>query len=130
MTRAAFAAAHPEVFVVDPEDGDAVARYLIDRGVLSSTEPRAHVSRAGDGNMNCTIRVVTAERRLIVKQGRPWVEKYDHIAAPWNRTLVEAAFYEAIARDVSIASRMPRLLHVDKTSRIIVVDDIDAPHYT
>jgi 5-methylthioribose kinase len=130
MNRTTFAAAHPEVFLADPANRDAVARYLIDRGVLSSTDTPVHVSRAGDGNMNCTIRVVTAERRLIVKQGRPWVEKYDHIAAPWNRTLVEAAFYEAIARDVSLASRMPRLLHVDKTSRIIVVDDIDAPDYT
>jgi len=130
MSRTTFAAAHPEVFLIDPADGDAVARYLIDRGILSSTDTPAHVSRAGEGNMNCTVRVVTPERRLIVKQGRPWVEKYDHIPAPWDRTLVEAAFYQAVSRDAGVAGRMPGLIHVDKTSRIIVIDDVDAPDYT
>jgi len=130
MNRATFAAAHPEVFLIDPADGDAVTRYLIDLGILSSADKRVHVSRAGEGNMNCTLRVVAPAQRVIVKQGRPWVEKYDHIAAPWERTLVEAAFYEAVARDVRLTARMPRLVHVDRTSRILVLEDVDAPDST
>jgi 5-methylthioribose kinase len=130
MNRATFAAAHPEVFLIDPADGAAVSRYLIDLGILSSADTPVHVSRAGEGNMNCTLRVIAAERRVIVKQGRPWVEKYDHIAAPWDRTLVEAAFYEALSRDVRLTARMPRLLHVDRTSRILVLEDVRAPDFT
>lgn len=130
MNRADFAAAHPDLFVIDPADGDAVSRYLTDVGILSSVDAPAHVSRAGDGNMNCTLHVVTAGRRLIVKQGRPWVEKYDHIAAPWDRTLVEAAFYQEVARDGWLAARMPRLLYVDRASRILVLDDLRAPDFT
>jgi 5-methylthioribose kinase len=130
MNRATFAAAHPEVFLIDPADGAAVSRYLIDLGILSSADRSIHVSRAGDGNMNCTLRVVTSERQLIVKQGRPWVEKYDHLAAPWDRTLVEAAFYEAVARDGRLTARMPRFHYVDRTSRILVLEDLRAPDFT
>jgi 5-methylthioribose kinase len=130
MNRPAFALAHPEVFLVDPTDADGLGRYLLDRGVLSPADLPVRLARAGEGNMNCTVRVTAPRRRLVVKQGRPWVEKYDHIAAPWDRTLVEAAFYEAVAGDPHVAGRMPALLHVDKTSRIIVLDDVDAPDWT
>ncbi len=34
-----------------------------------------------------------------MKQARPWVEKYPTIPAPFERTLVEAAFYAEVARD-------------------------------
>jgi 5-methylthioribose kinase len=130
MNRPTFAAAHPEVFLIDPADGTAVSRYLIEVGILSAADKPVHVSRAGDGNMNCTLRVVTPDRRLIVKQGRPWVEKYDHIAAPWGRTLVEAAFYEAVAGDGRLTARMPRLMYVDRASHILVLEDFRARDFT
>jgi 5-methylthioribose kinase len=80
--------------------------------------------------MNCTLRVITATRRIVVKQGRPWVEKYPHMPAPADRTLVEAAFYRAVARHESVASRMPALLHVDEAARIIVLEDVAGPDLT
>ncbi|HWK11098.1 MAG TPA: phosphotransferase [Vicinamibacterales bacterium] len=124
MNRIEFAAAHPEVFLIDPGDPHAIARYLHDVGVLSSSNSRSvQVARAGDGNMNCTVRVIADGQPLIVKQGRPWVEKYDHIAAPWDRTLVEAAFYEAVTATIELAHRMPRLVYVDRVSRILVLED-------
>jgi 5-methylthioribose kinase len=118
------------VFLLDAADSGGVARYLIDRGMLSPAAAPARVSHAGGGNMNCTLRVVTPSQRVIVKQGRPWVEKYDHIAAPWDRTLVEAAFYETIGASGEIAVRMPRLLYVDRVSRILVLEDIDGEDFT
>lgn len=130
MTRSTFARDHPGVFLVDPADAAALERYLVERGVLEAGERPVHVSKAGDGNMNCTVRVVTPRRRLIVKQGRPWVEKYDHIPAPWNRTLVEAAFYQAVGRDPEVARRMPDLVHVDAALRVLVLEDIDGPDLT
>src|SRR5919197_1006528 len=130
MNRPAFALAHPEVFLVDPTDADGLGRYLLDRGVLSPADLPVRLARAGEGNMNCTVRVTAPRRRLVVKQGRPWVEKYDHIAAPWDRTLVEAAFYETIGASGEIAVRMPRLLYVDRVSRILVLEDIDGEDFT
>lgn len=131
MNRLEFAAAHPEVFLVDPDDHQAMARYLCGIGVLRPPIGSAHVARAGDGNMNCTVRVVAdGQAPLIVKQGRPWVEKYDHIAAPWDRTLVEAAFYEAVAGDLEVRRLMPRCVFVDRVSHILVLEDIGAPDAT
>lgn len=81
------------------------------------------VGPAGDGNMNCTLRVVTMRHSLVVKQGRPWVEKYPQIPAPPDRTLVEAAFYERVAGQPHVAGRMPRFIGVDRASRVLAVAD-------
>jgi 5-methylthioribose kinase len=44
-----------------------------------------------------TVRVITASgRAFILKQGRPWVEKHPQIAAPVERTTVEAGFNDAV----------------------------------
>lgn len=40
------------------------------------------VEREGEGNMNCVVRVMTSRRSFILKQSRPWVEKYPGFAAP------------------------------------------------
>src|SRR2546421_5684303 len=45
---------------------------------------------AGEGNMNYTLRIGTSERSFVMKQARPWVEKYPHIAAPWDRALMRS----------------------------------------
>jgi 5-methylthioribose kinase len=64
------------------------------------------------------------ERSLILKQARPWVEKYPQIAAPWDRALVEGRFYEVVAPVSAVANVMPKLLGVDKNSRIIALEDL------
>jgi 5-methylthioribose kinase len=115
---------------LDPSDKPALHAYLTGRGLIAAGEALADVSPAGAGNMNCTLRIVTHERRMVVKQGRPWVEKYPHIAAPADRTLVEAAFYRAVADDPCVSSRMPALLHVDEESRILVLEDVGGADFT
>ena len=107
-----------------PSEPDGVVAYLVARGLMSQGEEPAAVSVAGDGNMNCTLRVTTPRRRLIVKQARPWVEKYDHIPAPWNRSHVEAAFYQSVAAVPGVGDRMPRLLRADADARVIVLEDL------
>lgn len=83
-----------------------------------------HVARAGDGNMNLTLRVTPAAGLpFILKQGRPWVEKYQHIPAPSERTLVEAAFYVAVQADAAVAGRMPAVLGVDADNRVMAIED-------
>ena len=99
-------------------------RYLTTRGLLSPGETLLDVSKAGEGNMNCTLRATTTRQRLIVKQARPWVEKYDHIAAPWDRSLVEAAFYRAVARCPGLAVLMPRLIDDDADAHVLVLEDV------
>ncbi|MEW6320529.1 MAG: phosphotransferase [Acidobacteriota bacterium] len=106
---------------VDAPEG--LRAYLVSHGWLPPREPLISVAPAGDGNMNCTLRVVTPRRRLIVKQARPWVERYPDVPAPIDRTLVEARFYAHVARVTGVGDRMPACLGVDAESRILVLCD-------
>jgi 5-methylthioribose kinase len=122
--RAAFYRDHPGAVLFQPSEPDELRRYLVGHGLIAPGDLPFRLTPAGDGNMNCTLRVVTPRRRLIVKQSRPWVEKYDHIAAPWNRSHVEAAFYETVVGVSGVGDRMPGLLHADAEKRLLVLDDL------
>jgi len=129
--RAAFQQSHPETFFLDPRDLDSLTRYLRDRGWIESQEPVLSAARAGDGNMNCTLRIRTSQRSFILKQARPWVEKYPHIAAPWDRALIEAELYRTIQSDAAIRSYTPRLMGFDPAARLLMLEDCgDSPDFT
>lgn len=117
---------HPDLFFLDPGDPGALEAYLHDRGVLHTKTRVLQAAKAGDGNMNCTVRALTTEGSMIVKQARPWVEKYPQFAAPWDRTAREAAFYRAISSIGILAGMTPGLLHFDPDSRVIVLEDLGA----
>lgn len=74
--------------------------------------------------MNLTLRVATRFTSLIVKQARPWVEKYPSIAAPVERTGVEHAFYRAVAGIAPVARMMPRVLGFDAGAHVLVLEDL------
>jgi 5-methylthioribose kinase len=124
--RTAFAAAHGDVLLLDARDPRAIERYLLAQRLIEPAALPVRVERAGEGNMNLTLRVALRDRSVILKQGRPWVEKYEQIAAPWERTLVEAAFYRSIASTEQVAGAMPRLLHVDEHNHVLVLEDLGA----
>lgn len=73
--------------------------------------------------MNCTLRLTTTRRTLVVKQGRPWVEKYPDIPAPDDRSLIEAAFYAQVRAVSGVADRMPALYGLDPESRVLLLED-------
>jgi 5-methylthioribose kinase len=122
--RERFAAEHPTVFLLDSSP-EALTRYLRSRGWSESGEELLSVEKAGEGNMNLVMRVVTPQRRLVLKQGRPWVEKYPHIPAPVERTLVEGRFYEVAALTPAVAERMPAYVGLDEESRILALEDVE-----
>ena len=93
-----------EPWLVHAADPHALEQYLMSRGLVRTDDLPIEVSCAGAGNMNLVLRVTTAQKRsFVLKQGRPWVEKYPQIAAPFERTLVEAAFYAAVQSEPSVA---------------------------
>lgn len=122
--RTTFLQTHSDVLVLDPGDVASIARHLESRGLAGPDEGPLTVERAGEGNMNMTLRVGLRTRTLILKQGRPWVEKYDQIAAPWDRTLVEGAFYLVVGQVPAVAGRMPRLLDLDPRHHILALEDL------
>jgi 5-methylthioribose kinase len=104
-----------------------VERYLVSQGMLAPDAMPIAVARAGAGNMNLALRVTTRDgRSFILKQGRPWVEKYAHIPAPFERTIVEAAFYSAVQSEPGVARRMPSVFHVDAHNHVLLLEDVGA----
>ena len=111
-------------------DTAGLERYLAERGWLECGERVNTVARAGEGNMNLTLRVSTSRRSVIVKQGRPWVEKYPSIAAPPDRTLVEADWYTIAGSSESVSARTPQLLAIDPDGKVLMLGDLgDAGDY-
>ena len=98
MSSADFARALPDAYFLDAADLEGLERYAHQQGFIGPTQSLHSARKAGDGNMNLTLRLTTAEGSLILKQARPWVEKYPHIEASSDRSLVEIAFYEAAAK--------------------------------
>lgn len=73
-----------------------VADRLRALGWLAHNEALTEAATAGDGNLNLVLRVSAGSRSAILKQARPWVEKYPAIAAPVARSAVEASFYRLV----------------------------------
>jgi 5-methylthioribose kinase len=110
-------------FLLDPQDLVGLAAYL-HKTQLIPNERVVSAERIGDGNMNLTVRLHTSSRTLILKQARPWVEKYPHIPAPVERASVEAAFYRVIATRPDLSRRMPQLYGFDDAARLLVLEDL------
>ena len=128
--RSEFERTHPSFPLLSLGDPTPVEQVLEALGVLEKGEGVLRVEKAGEGNMNLTLRAglgmeESISRSLIVKQARPWVEKYDHIAAPLDRALVEQRFYETTSTVPALARRMPKLLASDAAARVLVLEDLD-----
>lgn len=131
MSIEALRHSHPGLFVLDPADPTGAEAALRKASILADDETVIRCSRAGEGNMNCTVRVGTSCRSLILKQSRPWVEKYPSLAAPWDRVCREWEFYQAVRGVAGVANRMPAVLHLDPGARWMVIEDLgEAGDYT
>jgi len=129
--RKVFRELNPGTFFLDAQDLPSLTHYLRGLGCLPSQVELLSANPAGEGNMNCTLRVRTGQSSLIVKQARPWVEKYPAIDAPWNRATVEARFYKTTGSDAQLSERMPKLLSFDPAARILVLEDCaPSPDFT
>lgn len=118
-------------FFLDSQNPPAIEAWLHSHGLLPTGQPVLSATRAGEGNMNCTLRIATPTGTFILKQARPWVEKYPSIPAPDERALIEADFYQAVSTVPEIASLMPRLLSHVPEDRILILEDLaPATDYT
>ena len=113
---------NPDFPWLDPEREEELGDYLATAGFLEQNETILRCTQAGDGNMNLTLWIETSSRQFILKQARPWVEKYDHIAAPWNRSRFEADFYRKAATLPGVGDRMPTLLGSDPAAQILLLE--------
>ena len=116
----------PSTYCLDAADQKSLSEYLEASQRLPDGVVILGAEKAGEGVMNCTVRVRTSAGTFILKQSRPWAEKYPQVAAPFDRTLVEARFYRLVAPSPAVAGWMPRLLWTDEPARLIALEDLGA----
>lgn len=98
-------------------------KLLEDNNWLNPNEKISALSKPGEGNMNVVLRAETNQRSFILKQSRPFVQKYQQIEAPLNRIEVEYKFYKAI-HDASITSHIPSILGFDPKNYLLQMEDL------
>ena len=98
--------------------------YLKEQAWLQHGEKIVALEKPGEGNMNFTLRIKTDERSFIIKQSRDYVEKYPQVAAPAERALREAEFYQLIAGESQLKEKMPQLLGVDHRNHVLKLEDL------
>jgi 5-methylthioribose kinase len=122
--RRAFERANPGVFFLDPNEPDKLENFLKTNGWLHFQEHIQGVRKAGEGNMNCTMRVRTNQRSFVVKQARPWVEKYAQFEAPAERAQYEIGFYRLISESPELSAQMPAFLFADEPAYFLGMSDL------
>lgn len=115
---------HPDFPWLHPDHPETIERFLRERGFLDPGQVIRSCTPAGSGAMNLTLRINTSAGSLILKQARPWVEKYDHIAAPWDRDAAERRFYEYANAKTSLQALVPKLIGSDPASHVLLLEDV------
>ncbi|MCH3885497.1 phosphotransferase [Tenacibaculum aquimarinum] len=82
------------------------------------------VTKPGEGNMNVVLRVKTNLRSFIVKQSRPFVQKYKSIDAPIERIDVEYQFYKTIANNAILNKCLPKILQYNAENHLLILEDL------
>lgn len=118
-----FQTIYPTAFFLE-NNIPAVEQYLQQQNWLKLNEQVQALEKPGEGNMNFVLRVTTNQRSFILKQARPWVEKYPQIDAPVERVAVEAQFFQSLERVSSINAFAPSCLGFDDKNFILVTEDL------
>lgn len=97
--------------------------YLAASGWLDPEEYLVAIEKPGEGNMNVVLRIKTNERTFILKQSRPYVQKYQQIEAPLERIRVEKQFYQAIQGN-ALNAHIPKILGFDTAQNVLLLEDL------
>ncbi len=124
ISRTQVVETHPDFPWLASGQTESIRAFLLDHAWIQADERIIACGKAGEGNMNLTLRIVTENRSFILKQARPWVEKYEHISAPWDRILYEQGFYQRVRSIPAVAAAMPSLIASDAHARVIVLEDL------
>lgn len=119
-----FRSQFPTASYFDENHLDYLPGYLLNKRLISPGEKIISISKPGEGNMNFVQRVITERRSFIIKQSRPWVEKFPQIEAPVERLEVEAKYYQFISRDSFLREYSPDVILYDPENLIIVTEDL------
>lgn len=124
VRKTQFREKYPDRFLLTT-DIKSVQNFLQEHGFIKSDTNLLSLEKPGDGNMNFVLRArLDDDSSFIIKQSRPWVEKFDQIDAPEDRILVEKTYYEILSENKLLNKYSPRMLGVEEESRILVLEDL------
>lgn len=114
------------MFLLSLGNPKEIATYALQKKWISHFDlDSLAVSKAGEGNMNFVVRLIISKREsIILKQSKPFVEKYPHIAAPSERILVEGAFYNLITDCEKVRDMMPQIIGLSAEDNIMALEDL------
>lgn len=115
---------YPGTFFLNAADPDSLERHLKEVEWISADEKIMGIGRPGEGNMNLVLRVKTNQQSLIIKQARPWVEKYPQIVAPVNRVEAEAKYYLLHRHQPDLKNRTPTPFGYDADNFLLALEDL------
>ncbi|WP_179374677.1 phosphotransferase [Winogradskyella wichelsiae] len=90
----------------------------------NANETITHVTKPGEGNMNVVLRIETNLRSFILKQSRPFVQKYKDIQAPIERIDVEFQFYSSIENNILVSNHFPKVLKYNSEHHLLILEDL------
>jgi 5-methylthioribose kinase len=102
-----------------------IPAYVRELGLAAGDEPITS-STGGDGNINWVRRVAIGgaqARSFVLKQARPALERFPQYAAPTERLLFEARWFE-LARAHDTDAICPRVLALDEANRVLALEDL------
>lgn len=101
-----------------------LSQYLKAHSWMDANEIITNTEKPGEGNMNFVLRVQTNRRSFIIKQARPWVEKYPQLAAPIERIQTESQFYSLVQQNELLKTYTPSLVGTDVANYVLVLEDL------
>ncbi|MEX2513595.1 MAG: phosphotransferase [Cyclobacteriaceae bacterium] len=96
--------------------------YLHQIGWLQHDEEIVEFKKAGEGNMNVVIWVLTNKKSFILKQSRPYVAKYPQVPAPQHRIGIEKSYYETVANHPTLSEMSPKVLEYDPSNWLMALE--------
>lgn len=103
---------------------ESIQQYLLQKQWIRPDDVVISIEKPGEGNMNVVLRIETTQTQLILKQARPYVNKYPQIPAPIERISVESQFYDLVSDIEKLHQYMPKLIGFDAENYILAVEDL------
>lgn len=115
----------PDGFYLEKENTEQVEYYLKTMGWLRAEDKLLSLEKPGDGNMNFVLRAeFEMSKSIILKQARPWVEKFPSIDAPVIRSEVEDRFFDLTSEYEFLSTHTPSVIGLDRNSHILALEDL------
>lgn len=102
---------------------ESLQELFLSKHWINEEEVVLSVEKPGEGNMNVVLRVNTNLRSLILKQSRPFVQKYQEIEAPLARIAVEHQFYQTVQNE-NLSKNLPSILGYDANEHMLILEDL------